>query len=41
LTVADVRRLSDTAFCSLMNGPLALPIAGVRPLTAVADPSLN
>jgi AraC-like DNA-binding protein len=41
LTVADVRRLSDTEFCSLMNGPLALPIAGLRPRTAVADPSLN
>jgi AraC-like DNA-binding protein len=28
LTLADVRRLSDTDFCSLMNGPLALPTAG-------------
>jgi hypothetical protein len=30
LTLADVRRLSDTEFRSLMHGPLALPIAGVR-----------
>jgi methylphosphotriester-DNA--protein-cysteine methyltransferase len=41
LTLADLRRLSDAEFCSLMNGPLALPIAGVRPLTAMAEPSLN
>jgi AraC-like DNA-binding protein len=30
LTPADVRRLSDNEFCSLMSGPLALPIAGGR-----------
>ena len=30
LTFADVRRLSDTEFCSLMNGALAVPTVGVR-----------
>jgi AraC-like DNA-binding protein len=30
LTLADVRWLSDSDFCALMNGPLALPVAGVR-----------
>lgn len=30
LTLTEVRRMSETEFCSLMNGPLALPIAGVR-----------